>query len=272
MSKNKYLIVPVLICYFLLGCNLTQDIDVELPDYQPELVLECYLEEGQPYKLFLSETSSYFDSIQLPLINDALVTISHNGIIDTIPYLPLFDPVNFKLYNYRLDKKVVRDDEPYILNITDKQGRSIQAETRFLSVPEIKEIETTFRQSDSLAYLALKIIDPPGERNFYRILTNSDTLSKGPQINYLVDDDRGFDGKDIPIFTNYRYADEDTIIIRTFQIEENYHTYLESVRDANRANGNPFVQPAQIKSAVRGGIGIFAALSYRTDTVYFNYE
>lgn len=205
-------------------------------------------------------------------MNDALITLSHNGITDTIPYLPLFDPVNFKFYNYRSDKRIVRDEEPYVLNITDKKGRSIQATTRFLPGPQIKEIETFFRPSDSLAYFSLKIADFPGERNFYRMISNTDTLSQGPQITYLIEDDRGFDGKNIPIFTNYRFADKDTIILRTFHIEENYHTYIESVRDANRANGNPFVQPAQIKSAVSGGIGVFAALSYRTDTIFFNYQ
>ena len=57
-------------------------------------------------------------------------------------------------------------------------------------------------------------------------------------------------------------------VVTFFNLSEEYYRYLRSVRLADNANGNPFAQPASIKSNISGGIGIFTNLVYQRDTIY----
>ena len=44
----------------LVGCDaLTREIEVVLPPYESELVVECYLEVGKPYRLALTQTERF---------------------------------------------------------------------------------------------------------------------------------------------------------------------------------------------------------------------
>jgi len=43
-----YLIFLSLLSLLLTACGLQQTVDLDLPEYEPEVVVECYLEPGQP--------------------------------------------------------------------------------------------------------------------------------------------------------------------------------------------------------------------------------
>lgn len=106
------------------SCNLERNIEIDLPAYENELVVESYIEPGKPYLLTLSESISYFEipglkpidlnqSLVLnvggfevqttfqdlidqglltaedvpglpPTYDDAVVVITHNGVSDTL--------------------------------------------------------------------------------------------------------------------------------------------------------------------------------------------
>ncbi len=120
----KYIFLIIVGLLTLNACNLERNVEVNLPEYTNELVVECYLEPGQPYRLSLSESISYFEipgiepvdlnrSIVLkigafeiattiqglidqgiinaeevpglpPTFDDATVVITHQGISDTL--------------------------------------------------------------------------------------------------------------------------------------------------------------------------------------------
>ena len=68
---------------FLASCNLTNDVNIELPAYDQQPVVECYLEPGKPFRLLLTKSYAYFDPLGLDssflektLLSNALVTIS----------------------------------------------------------------------------------------------------------------------------------------------------------------------------------------------------
>jgi hypothetical protein len=42
------------------------------------------------------------------------------------------------------------------------------------------------------------------------------------------------------------------------------------VSSAANANGNPFAQPAKVKSTVQGGLGVFATLVYDRKKIVIN--
>ena len=51
----------------LTGCGLQKDVDVKLPSYDSELVLECYLQNGALPTLTVTESLGYLDPTVIPL-------------------------------------------------------------------------------------------------------------------------------------------------------------------------------------------------------------
>jgi hypothetical protein len=87
--KNAAPILLVLISLFSACQKLENTIDIELDDSGHNLVVECYIEAGQPYQLMLTETKSYFDITNIcPFVRNALVVITQNGVKDTLTEAP----------------------------------------------------------------------------------------------------------------------------------------------------------------------------------------
>ena len=89
-----------------VSCNRTKNITVPLPAFNSQPVVECYIEPGQPYRLALTESVSYFSAPTLPIIPHALVLITHNGVTDTLKFQAIPDSIDGKAYNYVGDTSI----------------------------------------------------------------------------------------------------------------------------------------------------------------------
>lgn len=264
-------ILRCLVGCVLSACSLDKEVVVSLPPYQKELVTECYLERDKPVMLYLSESSSYFDTLAFVLVNGAQVALQQGQRHDTLPNLPFFDLEYRKLYNYRTGAALPLDTtQEILLSIKDTLGRTITGTTRFLPLPVVDSIQVRYEiDDDTTAGFLLWIQDFPGQTNYYRLIMNEDSLTGAPVVEFTITDNSGLDGKRIPVGTTTRFKPGKTMIIRVFHIEQGYYDYLRSVSAAGRANGNPFAQPATVKSQVKGGFGIFTTLNYREFRVPF---
>ncbi|RIV24049.1 DUF4249 domain-containing protein [Fibrisoma montanum] len=258
LTKVTY-VLTVLAGLGLAACQ--QDIDVDLPPYEPKLVLECYLEEGQPVRLTLLESRGYLDVASLPLVDGATVVLSHQGLNDTIPNVPFVDRATGKSYNYSSPTPIKTDyDSPYTLTVTDKQGRRLTATTRFIRPVAIKSITPEFNQNGE-AYGLTKFDDNPQQKNYYRLtLTRNirvDTLS----LDALLDDAFS-NGEEINWGSGYTFKKGDTIHATLYHCTEDYYKFLTTAQSARQANVNPFAASGEVISNVRGGLGVFATLTY----------
>jgi len=59
-SINIYFLLLVAIAF--ASCNLEKEIELELPEYERQTVVECYLEPGLPYTLLLTKSDGFFSS------------------------------------------------------------------------------------------------------------------------------------------------------------------------------------------------------------------
>ena len=76
----KYIVPMCCVFALVAACNLERDIDINLPEYESQIVLESYLEAGQPLRVLLTESLSYTDlPTSTPLDENILVTTSFNG-------------------------------------------------------------------------------------------------------------------------------------------------------------------------------------------------
>jgi len=245
----------------LFSCSLERDIDINLPPYNRQLVVECYLEENQPIKLLLTETTSYFDSLKDPSVNNAEVFIQSNGQTFPIPFDPLIDPKFVKYYNFRsITPLTVEPGQDLSLQIKDNQGRVINGKTKVLPKPVIDSVKYNVRLPDSSANLVVWIKDDPSINNYYRLIVNKDSLNSSSSLDFEFTDNQ-LNGKTFPVGTGYRFKVGEKLIIRLINIEQQYYQYLETIEDAENANGNPFAQPGSIISSVEGGFGIFTFLN-----------
>ena len=295
MRQHPLFLAAFLAALFLVSCgSLERNIDIKLPEVPRQLVVECYLEAGQPYRVFLTETKGYFDDLdECPLVSGATVIIRHAGRADTLAqapflgectltnpnFLPFFNQYRTRFYNYGSPVLCpLSYTEGFELEVIDERGgRRLLAQTKMLPPLGIESITMTFNERDKASAFVRTLPDDPAQADFYRLMLHSPSLySEQGFFNLAIDPDfdatladaRLFNGKSLAWGTPYRYEEGDTLIASVYRIEEAYYTYLNSIQDSERSNGSPFSQPPAIQSNVQGGLGVFTFLSYARDTIY----
>ena len=272
--QNSHLLLSFLVLLSFLACDLEQEVQIDLPAYESRLVLECYLEPGQPFYLLLSRSAPYFDPfpsldsdfLESILEDDAQVFIEYDGNTVELENLIGLNLGTNKLYNYTDQQGALvpqNYDGDFDLRITATDGQTIIASTRILPVVPIDSVVVEFNDTDTLARVLTYFTDRPDENNFYRRLLHESSLDSVPDQDFTTDDRVV---EDVVVFgTGYNYDIGDTVINTIFHIDEAYYDFLESVELAIDGNFNPFAQPSPINSSLGGtanAMGVFTGLSY----------
>lgn len=277
---KKQLGIYILFCGLILilgSCNLEKEISIELPPYDGQVIVECYLEPGKPYNLLLTKSTGFFDPLQLDptqaladiLLQNAEVKITHEGNIYELNNTLGFNPVTATFSNYSLPTNVPFDfDSNFDLEINTAEGDVITATTRLLPSIPFDSIVVEFLDTDTLARVLTYLTDDPDTTNYFRRQLHHTRLDSFPLQDFLPTDE--FNDNNTLLFgTAFEFEPGDTIINTVFHIELEYHAFLNSLFLAQQANGNPFAQPSTLNSNVFGDnnpIGIFTGLSYARDT------
>ncbi len=255
----------------LAGCNLTKTVKVPLPPFESQIVVECYLESGKQLRALVTRTNSFFDTALIPSPAGSSVSIQIADKSYRLRPQVFLDTVNNKFYNY------VGDFYPLLppgtrckLRVTDERGGpDITAETTVMPVVKIDSVFFKFTDpQDTLAYLGVYIKDQVSERNFYRVkILSVDSQDKVQKIDFSISD-ASTNGQTFPVITRPRYLEGKEVFVFLYHLSPDYYDFLNTIDEAkNFTSGNPFFQPALIKSNTKGGIGIFTALSYDTRVV-----
>jgi hypothetical protein len=278
MKDLIFLLVTLSFLSFSACGNLEKEIDLDLPEYQNQYVVECYLEPGQPFSLLLTQSFAYFDPFPTDLadfvdnllVDSAVVVISHNGTDYTLANQLFPNLITGKVYNYFNPELVPQDyDHDFSLKITLPNGKTITSTTRLLPVVPIDSVVVEFNEKeDTLARVLTYLTDDQSTENYYRRMLHENSLDSLPQQDFTTFDDFVDDGR-ILFGSSYDFVEGDTVYNTIFHIERAYFDYWESVVNAVNANGNPFAQPTAIISNVTGdanALGIFTGISYDRDT------
>ena len=273
---KKYLTIALVWLALVIGIlsckNMTKEVKIELPDYSRQLVVECYMEVGKPFRLLVTESVGFFEGADTPVVTGAKVVISHGNVHDTLPESFSFDPVGFKIFNFTSSNLVPRDyTTEYSLQVIDIDGRKVTGTAKV--VPRVNMSDMTFSyNADSAASLTMHWPDFPNQADYYRLTLHKGTLytgnpdSSSEEFDFTLDDRIG-DGQTFTIGTLFSYHKGDTLISTVYHISEAYWRYINSIGDAQSSNGNPFAQPGVIHSTVTGGLGAFTGYDYDRDTV-----
>jgi hypothetical protein len=247
-----------LFCLILIGCNLEKVIEIELPTFEAQMNVECYIQPNEPFNLLLTKTVSYFEAPQLPVVNRALVVITYNGRSDTLRNRSL--SINGKFYNYTSNVRApTQAGTVFTLYVRDASGKEVRSKTTLLKQVKIDSLRVIWNKTDTLASVLTILNDDPTTDNYYRRFFHRDTLDNKPESDSNFRDLTATNGK-LTIGTGYRYKVGDTIIATLFHINKDYYDFQQSVDDARDANSSPFQQPSSLKSNINGGVGIFTAM------------
>ena len=260
----------------LAGCDsLQNDIDVPLPSYSAELVVECYLEPGKAPSLTVTTSVPYLDPNVPQIPSDVTVTLTMpNGTAVPLKFDPNYQVLRDTLSGEKFHTHIARDPlvarpgDTFGLEVRDTKGRRATSTPTMLAPIPIDSVEYKFNDktgADRKAYFLTSFRDPATPNDCYRLqLHKGDPARKALLLEPEVDnsfEDRLLNGQAFTVGTSYRFDAGDTITSTLYHTDAAFYRFRESVRDARGANGNPFAQPSAIYGNVQGGIGIFSVLS-----------
>ena len=268
--------VTLLLLLALAGCSkLQNDINVPLPTYSAELVLECYLEPGKVPSLAVTTSVPYLGAVLPQVPTDVTVTLTMpNGTRVPLAFNPnykaLVDTASGDKFHSHIgrDVLVAKPGDVFTIDVLDTKGRHITGTTTMLAPIAIDSVEYKFNDktgTNRKAYFLTNFRDPASPDDCYRLqLHKGDpakkALLKSPEVDMSVQD-RLLNGQPFVLGTSYRFNPGDTVTATLYHTDLAYYRFRQSVRDARGANGNPFAQPSGIYSNVQGGVGIFTVLS-----------
>lgn len=248
--KRLILLISI-ISFFGQGCNKA-DINVLIPEGARNIVVEGYVTPGYPAELTLTESNTLNDDLVLLAIWNAQVKISTDTgtmIAQNILYNKSDRHI---VVNYSCRDTVRQGSHSFLnLNITTKDGRSVQASTKIVSAGKIEKVELNNEN-----IVVHHNLSTDTSKYFKLSFTNYKEGSPYYTKNLLYDQNPSNSNSCVMPLSKYK-NDVDSIVVRLFHIQKEYYDYLNSVENANSAFFDPLLNPESIKSNINGGIGIF---------------
>lgn len=268
MNKKTFFRVAIVASLFA-GCS--KDYNIQLPPNKSELVVECYLEDGQPLRALISESTALLDTSTVPpVLVPALVIITHRNVKDTLLPFVYVDRGRRRAYNYGNPKRVVANyasNEPYRIDVYDNLGRHAYGETRFIPLVPIDSLTPTFNNQQE-AFCLTKFKDPnPGLPNYFRLLLHKNAAYDSLSLEILLDNGFANDKNEFIYGSGFDFKKGDTIYGTLYHLTVEYYQYLTTLQNARTALINPFAVSGEVVSNIQGGLGVFAALSSTTKSV-----
>ena len=255
------------------SCNLEKEIELELPQYDSQLIVECYIEPGKPLSLLLTRSTGFFEPFSTDadqflneiLVDDAQVQIEHGGQTYILQQGLYFDFETKKISNYQHPVLAPESyDQDFQLRITTADGKTATARTRLLPIVPIDSVVIDWAAADTLAMALTYLSDNPDQTNYYRRMLHESSLDSAAVQDFVVSDRIVENGR-LAFGTGFMFTEGDTIFHTIFHIDRAYYEFLESVQNAVIAGTSPFGTPGKLISNIEGdaeAVGIFTGLSY----------
>ena len=275
MKKKFNYIYLFAVLAVLVSCDLNQEIEIELPEYTPQITVECYVQNGKPFNLLLTKSVGYFDPLVLDpqeyleqiLVNDAQVSVVVENETYELVNGAFLDPTSFTLNNYASSELVNFDPGTDLaLEVKLADGTVLSANTSIVEPLEIDSISIEFNevQTDMARCLIFGDDNDP-EVNYVRRMLHDGSLDS--LVIDFVATDEFTEGDRFVFGSDYSFERGDTVINTLIHINKEYYDFYQSVQGAAFVNGNPFGQPGQLISNIKGEgnpIGIFTSISVDT--------
>ncbi|MEY4585762.1 MAG: hypothetical protein RIT05_180 [Bacteroidota bacterium] len=286
----RYTVFLLLISHFFLSCE--REITFQLEQPSPKLVVEAFIENGEPPFVFLTSSLAYYATVSLPILNESLVKDAEVSIEFSGTRYPLRGhtargPASLLGYFYTVDSVAQQPALRGALRGSYKLTIRWKGETYTAATT----IPDTTRTIDSIFWKWPPPGNPPGKVAVY--VRAKDRPGLGDYIRYFTKQNNG------PFLPGFNSVFDDQIIdgttyevqvergvIRTGELEEGYALFNRGdtvqlklctidkatydfwrTTEFNFASvGNPFSSPTRVLSNLsNGALGYFGgyAVQYR---------
>lgn len=247
----------------LASCQLSNDVDVKLPDQKSFYVVEAILKPGKPMELSFIESIRMNDVASLNFVWNADAFFIHN--CDTIPltnylFLRKEDSV---MVNYTSQRLLPYQGNGILKLFLKKGNDTLTAIAHFIKPVTVKSskvngldidatIENNFANDDRFFRMEAFLYQPnkKGKPRYSQIYNLNNTTTSV-----------------LPLHLKVGNVVRDSLKVVISHISKEHYEYLYSSNRAFDAYFDPFAVPSQIKSNIKGGLGIFAIVS--EDTLSF---
>ncbi len=273
----------------LMSCE--KDINFNLDDTEPKLVVEGTIENGQAPVVILTKSVGYFSKISAELltqsfVHGAEVYVSNGSLTHKLKEHTVPVGSGIMLYYYSIDSGnlatafVGELNHKYSLRIV-AEGREYMATT---TIPKItKRIDSLWSKpapdrDSTKAVVMLRATDPPGFGDYVRYFTKINNGRFLPPLNSAFDDlfvdgttyelqvapgvDRNLSNTEDDFYNR-----GDTITFKLSNIDKTTYDFWRTMEFSYASVGNPFSTPTKVMSNIsNGALGYFGgyASQYRT--------
>ena len=284
---------------FLSITSCEKEVDINLSSGQQKLVIEGFIENGQPPVVLLTKSIGYFSTIDLSTLENSFahganVYVSDGATRIQLREYSLDTGINLnKFFLYTIDTADLgafnfrgEFEKHYKLTV-EYEGKTYEASTK---IPLVNPIDSMwFREvykpnTKQAVRMYIKFTDPDTLGNNIRYFTqrNSELFFTGPQSVY---DDPIINGNTIDsltVFAGYSRARQpdidsigvfykgDTVTFRWCAIDRDVYEFYNTFEYSTGTVGNPFAAPVNVRTNIKGGaLGVWAGYgaSYTTRVV-----
>jgi hypothetical protein len=288
-------LIVLLILFILQSCE--KNVTVEIPESEPLLVVEGYIENGKNPIMVLSRTLPFFGSINTSTVfqqtvQGALVIVSDGVITDTLDQLP-------GIGVYTSSAITGQENRSYSLRV-EAEGKVL---TSITHIPASIALDSVWFEvngtRDSLGFAWAHLTDPDTLGNHYRWFAQRiNSYTFGDQIgrqkdsaliapNGSVFEDKFINGKSFDLgyqrgsHRNSTKEDDlnderfffkrgDTIVVKFCTLDRAHFEFWRTEETQVSNNGNPFASPAPVRGNISGGLGIWGGYAATFDTIIAN--
>lgn len=288
--KNCLLFSLVLL--MLTSCEKT--VDFKINDVPPKLVVEATIENGEPPKVILTKSASYFAALTPQLLESSFVhgaeiTISNGTLTHRLKEYAVPIIGSFAYYYYSIDSSnlstsfVGQLNTVYSMTIVS-EGQTYTAKT---TIPGYnKQIDSLFWRpgndtTNRKVQVVVKATDPPGFGNYVRYWTKRNREQFLPGFNSVFDDyvidgttyelpvepgvDRNSTSND---YESRSFKHGDTVTFKLSGIDHATYDFWSTMEYTYTTIGNPFGSPVRVKSNIsNNALGYFGGYASQYHTL-----
>lgn len=251
--KTKYLFQGLIIISTFYGCKKVINVSLENASIQTVITGEVNNKPG-PYFVNISKSVNYSSDNVFPPVSEAFVTITGNGLVDTL------SEISPGIYStHKLQGKPGNTYSLYV-----SSDNKIYTATSTMPQPVyLDSISFMAGRNDNL-YAVANFQDPPGVANYYQFIEYADNVEFSNGRGNSVFSDRLSDGRYISRLLYDDSADIKPGIVLKVQmkcIDENVYNYFDQLYQIS-GNGGGFASPTPdnpTSNIIGGALGYFSA-------------
>ena len=302
--KIKYFILGVCLIFSLLFQACQSEIEVKLPDYEPKLVVEGYIENGKPPRVMLTRSVPYFQYmdydyiVENVLIMDASVIVyAEDGEGQRLNFQECADSPFRYAYVGRFPG---RENMRYDLEI-EWHGKKYTASTRVLHTFDLDSIgfyNESNLMGNTRKTIRVLLSDDPLEANYYQFFVkiHCKTIRDRVWVTCLpvAFDDATFNGLTfnyevlranpsaffMPLMTEEEqkeyfrvsYRPGDTVYVKYGLIDYDSYQFWNTGGNNASLGQNPFTNPAPTISNIKGEnvTGVWCGYASKTERLVYH--